>query len=154
MCGIAGIFRLDGGLVPRLESALAVQTDLIAHRGPDGEGTWISSGRSVGLTHRRLAIIDLSEAGAQPMHGPNGTVITYNGEIYNYRELRSALADRWRFRTESDTECILASYEIHGARFPFTPARHVCFRAVGRAQQAVDRGAGSVWHQAILLRGR
>ena len=62
MCGIAGIFRLDGGLVPRLESALAVQTNLIAHRGPDGEGTWISLGRSVGLTHRRLAIIDLSEA--------------------------------------------------------------------------------------------
>ena len=117
MCGIAGIVGVGGGIVPQLDRALAVQTSLIAHRGPDGEGIWISPDESIGLTHRRLAIIDLTEAAAQPMHGPNGTVITYNGEIYNYRELRSALADRWQFRTESDTECILACYEIYGARF-------------------------------------
>ena len=96
---------------------LAAMTDLIAHRGPDGEGVWISPNESVGFAHRRLAIIDLTEAAAQPMQGLNGTVITYNGEIYNYRELRSALADRWRFRTESDTECILACYEVYGAEF-------------------------------------
>ena len=108
---------MGGEIVPQLDRALAVQTSLIAHRGPDGEGIWISPDESVGLTHRRLAIIDLTEAAAQPMHGPNGTVITYNGEIYNYRELRSALADRWQFRTESDTECILACYEIYGAHF-------------------------------------
>ena len=117
MCGIAGIVGVGGGIVPQLDRALAVQTSLIAHRGPDGEGIWISPDESIGLTHRRLAIIDLTEAAAQPMHGPNGTVITYNGEIYNYRELRSALADRWQFRTESDTECILACYETYGARF-------------------------------------
>ena len=117
MCGIAGIVGVGGGIVPQLDRALAVQTSLIAHRGPDGEGIWISPDESIGLTHRRLAIIDLTEAAAQPMHGPNGTVITYNGEIYNYRELRSALADRWQFRTESDTECILACYENYGARF-------------------------------------
>jgi asparagine synthase (glutamine-hydrolysing) len=117
MCGIAGIVQLDGRVVGGLDRALAAQNALIAHRGPDGEGTWISADGVVGLTHRRLAIIDLSAAAAQPMHGPNGTVIVYNGEIYNYRELRSALADRWRFRTESDTECILASYEVYGDEF-------------------------------------
>ncbi len=87
--------------------------DLIAHRGPDGEGIWLSPDKSVGLTHRRLAIIDLSAAAAQPMHGPNGTVITYNGEIYNYRELRTELSGRWQFRSASDTECILAAYEAY-----------------------------------------
>jgi asparagine synthase (glutamine-hydrolysing) len=117
MCGIAGIVRLDGGIVPQLDRALAAQTSLIAHRGPDGEGVWLAQNKSAGLAHRRLAIIDLTAAAAQPMHGPNGTVITYNGEIYNYRELRSALADRWQFRTNSDTECILACFEIYGADF-------------------------------------
>ena len=90
---------------------------LIAHRGPDGHGSWISPDGSVGLTHRRLAIIDLTAAAAQPMHAPNGTVISYNGEIYNYRELRAAQADRWRFRSASDTEGILACYEAHGDGF-------------------------------------
>ena len=117
MCGIAGIISLDGVPIRDLAASLRTLDRLIVHRGPDGEGTWSSPGKSVGLAHRRLAIIDLTEAAAQPMHGPNGTVITYNGEIYNYRELRAALADRWRFRTESDTECILASYEIYGADF-------------------------------------
>jgi asparagine synthase (glutamine-hydrolysing) len=117
VCGIAGIFQLDGGAFPQLDRALAVQADLISHRGPDGEGVWKSSRQSIGLAHRRLAIIDLTDAAAQPMHGPNGTVITYNGEIYNYLELRSELADRWQFRTKSDTECILACYEIYGLDF-------------------------------------
>jgi asparagine synthase (glutamine-hydrolysing) len=117
MCGIAGIVSLDGARIRNLAVSLCTLDRLIAHRGPDGKGVWTSPDESVGLTHRRLAIIDLTEAGAQPMHGPNGTVITFNGEIYNYRELRSTLADRWRFRTESDTECILACYEIYGADF-------------------------------------
>ena len=117
MCGIAGIVRLDGGFIPQLDRALALQGELIAHRGPDGEGFWESPHHNVGLAHRRLAIIDLTDAAAQPMHGPNGTMITYNGEIYNYRELREALAGQWRFRTESDTECILACYEVYGDDF-------------------------------------
>ncbi len=103
--------------MPQLDRALALQSNLLAHRGPDGEGTWTSLDKSVGLTHRRLAIIDLSEAAAQPMHGPNGAVITYNGEIYNYHELRVALSGRWQFRTKSDTECILAAYENYGMDF-------------------------------------
>ena len=117
MCGLAGFVSLNKSAIREGQYCLAAMTDLIAHRGPDGEGVWISPNESVGFAHRRLAIIDLTEAAAQPMQGLNGTVITYNGEIYNYRELRSALADRWRFRTKSDTECILTCYEVYGAEF-------------------------------------
>ena len=87
---------------------------LIEHRGPDGVGQWQSDSGRVGLVHRRLAIIDLSESAAQPMHAVNGTVLSYNGEIYNNPELRETLKDRWVFRTNSDTECILASYDRYG----------------------------------------
>ena len=68
----------------------------------------------VGLAHRRLAIIDLSAAAHQPMVAPGPTAISYNGEIYNYLELRAELAAHWRFRSVSDTECILAAYDRHG----------------------------------------
>lgn len=87
---------------------------LISHRGPDGHGTWSSAGGHVSLAHRRLAIIDLTSSGAQPMHAPNGTVITFNGEIYNYIELREELAASWKFRSQSDTEVILAAYDKWG----------------------------------------
>jgi len=114
VCGISGIIRLDGGSIPHLDHALAVQKNLLVHRGPDGEGTWMSPRNEVGFTHRRLAIIDLSERAAQPMVAPNGDVITYNGEIYNYRELRAVLEGLWSFRSDSDTECILAAYNSEG----------------------------------------
>jgi asparagine synthase (glutamine-hydrolysing) len=114
MCGIAGILDLTRQQIPRLDQALAVMGRLIDHRGPDGSGDWQSPDRSVGLAHRRLAIIDLSPSGAQPMIAPNGTVISYNGETYNYRELRQALQGRWQFRSSSDTETILAAYEVDG----------------------------------------
>jgi asparagine synthase (glutamine-hydrolysing) len=84
---------------------------LLEHRGPDGNGVWISEAGNAGFVHRRLAIIDLTDSAAQPMQADNGTVITYNGEIYNYPEIRHALKDRWTFRTQSDTECILAAYQ-------------------------------------------
>jgi asparagine synthase (glutamine-hydrolysing) len=121
MCGIAGLIDLAGHR-QRLEPALAVMNRLIAHRGPDGSGTWTGPRGDVGLTHRRLAIIDLTPSGRQPMVAPLGggragaadLAISYNGEIYNYRELRSELADGWAFRSESDTECILAAYARHG----------------------------------------
>ena len=86
MCGISGIVSLNGSPVGRLSRRLAVMSELIAHRGPDGEGTWTNSSRSAGLAHRRLSIIDLSQAGAQPMVADNGTVISHNGEVYNYIE--------------------------------------------------------------------
>jgi len=112
MCGIAGIVHLRGESIANLSSDLAVMNRLLRHRGPDGSGLWTDSRATVGLSHNRLSIIDL-ESGAQPMERSSGVVITYNGEIYNYRELRDELgADG--FRTHSDTEVILAAYERWG----------------------------------------
>ena len=113
MCGIAGIVSLKGVPLSRLDASLEVLSHMVAHRGPDGRGTWISESRRAGLAHRRLAIIDLSDAAQQPMTGPGSAAITYNGEIYNYLELRAELASRWPFRSTSDTECILAAYDRH-----------------------------------------
>jgi len=105
MCGIAGLIHLDGAPVSPV--LLQSMTDAIAHRGPDGEGHWIDG--PVGLGHRRLAIIDLSPGGAQPKQSADGRhVLTYNGELYNYRELRLELqALGRRFTTESDSEVML-----------------------------------------------
>jgi asparagine synthase (glutamine-hydrolysing) len=114
MCGIAGIIDLDGKPIAELAHKLAVMGELIAHRGPDGAGWWSAPRQHVGLAHRRLSIIDLSEAANQPMIGVDGTVISYNGEIYNYPELRKELAGTWQFRTQSDTETILAAHARHG----------------------------------------
>jgi asparagine synthase (glutamine-hydrolysing) len=113
MCGIAGIFHPD---VPKPvdPARVAAMSDVLDHRGPDGSGVWTAAG--IGLGHRRLSIIDLSDAAAQPMLTPDGAVaISYNGEIYNFRELRAELEDRGhRFRTESDTEVILAAWRQWG----------------------------------------
>jgi len=114
MCGIAGIVALRDA---RVESqCLKRLTELLAHRGPDGAGSWFSADRSVGLGHRRLAIIDPGEGGRQPMVSSDGRhVIVYNGEIYNFLELRSELeAEGTRFLTESDTEVILAAWQRWG----------------------------------------
>src|SRR5690606_5084683 len=108
MCGIAGIIHLKGERIPGVETRLGVMNSLLVHRGPDDEGIWVDGEGSVGLGHRRLTIIDLTAAGHQPMAGPNHTVITYNGEVYNYLELRDKYRGDWDFRTHSDTETILA----------------------------------------------
>ena len=110
MCGLAGIFS-PAGTFRVTPSYLQRMRDTMSHRGPDGAGLWISSDQSVGLAHRRLAIIDLSEAASQPMANDDGSVqIVYNGEIYNHRELRQQLDDEkpiaWR-TDHSDTEVIL-----------------------------------------------
>jgi asparagine synthase (glutamine-hydrolysing) len=105
MCGITGLIHLDGAPVSPV--ILQRMTDAIAHRGPDGEGHWIEA--NVGLGHRRLSIIDLSPAGHQPMiNTDHRYVLTYNGEIYNYRELRTELeaAGYW-FRSKTDSEVVL-----------------------------------------------
>jgi asparagine synthase (glutamine-hydrolysing) len=112
MCGIAGLVRLDGAAVEA--GLIEAMNATIAHRGPDDEGTWVAG--PVGLGNRRLAIIDLSSAGHQPMANEDGTVlITYTGELYNFRALRSELqAAGHRFRSESDTEVIVHAYEEFG----------------------------------------
>lgn len=108
MCGVAGVIRLDGGNIE--PSLLTAMTDAIAHRGPDGEGQWIEG--NVGIGHRRLSIIDLSETGHQPMvDASNRFVLSYNGEVYNFKELRRELEKLGhRFRGKSDSEVVLISF--------------------------------------------
>lgn len=114
MCGIAGIFNLNGEPVSPV--LLRKMTDAIAHRGPDGEGFFTDS--FIGLGHRRLAIIDLTPAGHQPMAiAQNQHVITYNGEVYNFQELRTELETLGhQFRSRSDTEVVLYAYKEWGAK--------------------------------------
>ena len=113
MCGIAGAIELSEKPVPHLDRRLAAMSTLLKHRGPDDEGTWTHSRGHVGLAHRRLSIIDLV-TGQQPMVSEAGNVIVFNGEIYNYLELKRALPGH-AFKTTSDTEVILAAYEKWGA---------------------------------------
>ncbi len=112
MCGIAGI--LHRGDTPVSEAALRKMTDAVAHRGPDGEGHFVEG--PLGLGHRRLAVIDLTPAGHQPMATQDGRfVIAYNGEVYNFRELRAELETVGRvFTSRSDTEVVLNAYAEWG----------------------------------------
>jgi asparagine synthase (glutamine-hydrolysing) len=126
MCGIAGILNREPQIGDNSKNVLFKNikrmTDLLAHRGPDGEGHWINDLGTVALGHRRLSIIDLSDAGAQPMQRSlfssiegeeKRYTITYNGEIYNYIELRDELYSHgYRFHSKSDTEVILAAYDF------------------------------------------
>lgn len=113
MCGIAGIVSKDRERDPD-RGALSAMLHAIAHRGPDGDG--IHQDRGVALGHKRLAIIDL-DTGQQPMSNEDGSIwITFNGEIYNYVELRRELTRHHKFRTQSDTEVILHLYEELGER--------------------------------------
>ena len=111
MCGIFGIYKFNG--VPVSPGEPEVSSSLLSHRGPDGGGSYVDG--SVGLAHRRLSIIDLA-AGTQPLSNEDGTVwITFNGEIYNYRELRQRLIGLGhRFQTNSDTETIVHAWEQWG----------------------------------------
>lgn len=113
MCGIAGMLNLSGE--PVSPDVLAGMTSALAHRGPDGEGTFTD--RGVGLGHRRLSIIDLSDAASQPMATADGRyVITYNGELYNFQELRVELEARgYVFSSRSDTEVLLNAWAEWGA---------------------------------------
>ena len=115
MCGIAGLIRQDGAGA-ELAATVAAMSAALAHRGPDHDGLWTDPAAGVGLGHRRLAIIDLSPAGQQPMLSPSGRlVLTCNGEIYNHRELRRTLEEEGeRFRGDSDSEVLLAAIERWG----------------------------------------
>ena len=116
MCGIAASFAHSSSAPPVDEAALLRTRDQMTARGPDGAGLWLSNDRRVGLAHRRLSIIDLSAAGAQPMSSGDGRlVIVFNGEIYNHRELRAGLEARGRiFASHSDTEVLLHLYAEQG----------------------------------------
>lgn len=118
MCGITGVLSLDPDRMHVDEALLVRMRDTMRHRGPDGEGVWVANDRSVGLAHRRLSIIELSDTAAQPMLTRDGRfVLTFNGEIYNHAEIRRELeADGvrdWR-SDHSDTEVLLRSFERWG----------------------------------------
>lgn len=120
MCGIAGLFRQNGALGANrsLKPLLAAMNDAIAHRGPDGDGIWVSDDQRIGLAHRRLAIVDLSPKAAQPMRDDAGGVwITFNGEIYNHMKIRPELERKGhKFATDhSDTEVLVHGYKEWGA---------------------------------------
>jgi len=112
MCGIAGVLNVNGA--PVSVSVLKRMSDAVKHRGPDGEGVWTSS--FVGFGHRRLAIVDLSPLNHQPMQSNDGSVVlVYNGEIYNFSELRVELeAKGYQFRSRGDTEVVLNAYHAWG----------------------------------------
>jgi asparagine synthase (glutamine-hydrolysing) len=113
MCGIAGIVSLGGR--PVGHDRLAAMTAALRHRGPDGAGDYIDD--AVGLGHRRLAVIDLTDNARQPMTGETGdVVVTYNGEIYNFRALREQLESLGhRFRSSTDAEVVVHGFEEWGA---------------------------------------
>jgi asparagine synthase (glutamine-hydrolysing) len=112
MCGICGAISLRGEPIPDLSARLEVMNDLIAHRGPDDAGIWAHKRGHVGFGHRRLSVIDPSPAGHQPMSDEAGRWLTYNGEVYNYPELRAELGGPWR--TGTDTEAVLRAHERWG----------------------------------------
>ena len=116
MCGIVSILAYGTTAPPVDQRELIAIRDHMSARGPDGEGAWISVDQRVGLGHRRLAIIDTSDAGLQPMVSRDGNVrIVFNGEIYNYRELRAELQSLGRiFESQSDTEVIIAGWQQWG----------------------------------------
>ena len=115
MCGIAGAVAFRDGARPDRER-LCAMAGLMAHRGPDGEGFWADPRGRAAFAHRRLSIIDIA-GGRQPMCSDDGQIaLVFNGEIYNYRELRRSLSDQGvRFHTVSDTEVLLRMYERHGS---------------------------------------
>src|SRR5713101_4225511 len=117
MCGINGIFAYHAAANAPAEAELLATRDAMRARGPDGSGVWWSTDRRCALGHRRLSILDLSDRASQPMASADGNIIiTFNGEIYNYKPLRSELeSEGIRFRSNSDTEALLHLYARHGS---------------------------------------
>lgn len=116
MCGIVGIFLHPEKSDPRKLATIAQLTATLQHRGPDASGTWIDAEGGIALGHRRLSIVDLSEAGKQPMLSRDkNLVMSFNGEVYNFAELRRTLEkSHHRFRGHSDSEVMLAAFESFG----------------------------------------
>ena len=117
MCGITAVYAYHHDAPPVNRAEVRAIRDAMMRRGPDGRGEWFSADGRVGLGHRRLSIIDLSDAALQPMENHDGTIrVVFNGEIYNYKDLRKGLEDKgYRFRTGSDTEVLLYLYQEKGS---------------------------------------
>ena len=172
MCGIVGSFQPTRG--DDRVSIIETMRDRMAHRGPDGGGVWTSPDHHATFGHRRLSIIDLSDAAAQPMVNDAGTVaVTFNGEIYNHAELRKELESlgKYRWRTDhSDTEMLLHAYEewgpecvkkfygmfaigIYDARTPGRPVLHLIRDRVGIKPLYFTRTSSGEWLFASEIRG-
>ena len=148
MCGISGIFDRAGE--PVNKELLERMTSAIHHRGPDGQGYFVHGGTGVG--HRRLSIIDVA-GGSQPISNEDGTLhVVFNGEIYNYIELRKELlAFGHRFKTVSDTEVIVHAYEQWGNDCVNRFNGMFAFAIVNVRENTVFFGQRSSWDQAALL---
>src|SRR4029079_648576 len=110
MCGIAGILQINSNSYHK--EHVKKMTDALSHRGPDGEGFWQDDSNNILLGHRRLSILDLSDAAAQPFHYMDRYTVVHNGEIYNYIELREELKKKgYQFRSQTDTEVLVAAYD-------------------------------------------
>ena len=137
MCGIVGIYCFSGRSVN--QDLLVGMRDTMIHRGPDGAGLWVSDDKKIGLGHRRLSIIDLSDAAAQPMCNEDRSLwVSFNGEIYNYAEIRKELeklgGHRWK-TDHSDTEMILHAFEQWGIDCLGKIQGHVFHRTLGRQEK-------------------
>lgn len=152
MCGIAGLWLHKQAAT--LGLAVRQMTATLAHRGPDGEGVWVDETAQLGLGHRRLAILDLSPQGAQPMQSAAGNVLVLNGEIYNYRELRRELtAQGDRFQSQTDTEVLLAGLERWGSR-PVCKNAGECSRLLfGTPRNAACTWRGTGWEKNRFTTG-
>lgn len=118
MCGVTGYYQPSGGRADELRAVVTAMTRVLSHRGPDDEGIWVDATAGIALGHRRLSVIDLSPEGHQPMSSLSGRyLISFNGEIYNFQEMRAQLEPLGhRFRGHSDTEVALAAIEQWGLR--------------------------------------
>src|SRR5262245_23666657 len=171
MCGIVGVFHPSA--VTGRPDTVARMRDRMPHRGPDGCGLWCSPDHRAVLGHRRLSIIDLSDAASQPMlNGDRTVALTFNGEIYNHRQLRRELEalGKYEWRTDhSDTEVLLHAYEewgvdcvtrfygmfavaIYDARDPGAPVMHLIRDRVGIKPLYFTRTAGGEWLFASEIR--
>ena len=155
MCGINGIFAYHYAANPIDVDELIRTRDHMRERGPDGKGMWTSEDRRLGFGHRRLSIIDLTDAGAQPMRSADGRfVVTFNGEIYNYRELRRGLeAKGFCFKSQSDTEVLLHLYADKGADMVQALRGMFAFALWDSEQRVLFLARDPLRHQAALLCG-
>ena len=138
-----------------LRAQVCRMADQLVHRGPDDSGLWVDAEAGVALGFRRLAIVDLSPAGHQPMTSSNGRyVIVFNGEVYNFGELRKDLEPLGHgFRGHSDTEVMLEAVSEWGLEAAVKEIRrHVRLRSLGQARASAAPGAGSAGHKTTLLR--
>ncbi len=153
MCGICGQLRFDGR--PADSELVLRMRETLKHRGPDDQGLYDISFDRGGLAmgHTRLAILDLTAAGHQPMMDTSGRYhIVLNGEVYNYLELRKDLERRdVEFRSHSDTEVVLAAYARFGRKVPADVQRHVCAGDMGRDRPDSVLRPGPPGGQAVLL---